>query len=704
MMFMADNKKFTNHLKDEKSPYLQQHVHNPVDWYPWSEEAFRKAEAEDKPVFLSIGYSTCHWCHVMARESFQDEGIGEILNQYFVAVKVDREERPDIDSVYMTVCQMMTGSGGWPLTIILTPDKKPFFAGTYFPRDSIGRGVGLKDLLLNVRDLWKDKKDELLDSAQDIQRALTQLSQTQRGPLLSSADLDQAYQALKENFDTDKGGFGGFQKFPTPHHLLFLLRYAEYTGQEEARTMVETTLQNMIQGGVWDQVGYGFHRYAVDPNWLVPHFEKMLYDQALIALALIECYQATRKPLYRETAEKILEYVLRDMRSPEGGFYSAEDADSEGVEGKFYLWSHQELGEVLDPEELELAEKVYHVTPEGNFREESTGLFTGQNILHLEEPLENTAPRLAMELPELKSKLESVRMKLFRVREDRVRPHKDDKILTDWNGLILVTLARASQVFSNQAYLDAARTGLDFIKNKLYQKGRLQHRYREGEVKVEGNLDDYTFLIWGLLELHQSTLKESYLKMALELNQTLLDHFLDQEGGGFYFTAQDAEEVLVRKKEAYDTALPSGNSVAYLNLLRLATILEDPELRRTAMHLDMAFASTIKVAPTGFTMFLTALQFRLGPSFNVVISGRREDPDSEKMINGFRDRYLPQVTLLLYPGDDDWLKSKVESLASKTPLEGRVTAYVCGTGACYPPTHDLEDVLRVLDMKNSPQR
>ena len=698
---MADEEKFTNHLKDEKSPYLLQHVHNPVDWYPWGEEAFRKARDEDKPIFLSIGYSTCHWCHVMARESFQDGEIGEILNRYFVAVKVDREERPDIDSVYMTVCQMMTGSGGWPLTIILTPERKPFFAGTYFPRESVGRGVGLKDLLLNVQDLWMDKRAELLDSARDIKSALEKLSQTQQGPLLDSEVLDQAYQSLKDNFDHDKGGFGGFQKFPTPHHLLFLLRYWKATGQEEAREMVEITLQNMTHGGVWDHVGFGFHRYAVDPHWLVPHFEKMLYDQALMALALTECYQATRKPLYRETAEKIMEYVLRDMRSPEGGFYSAEDADSEGVEGKFYLWSHQELSQILDPEEVELVEKVYHTTREGNYREESTGLRSGQNILHLEEPLENTASRLGLEYPLLKDKLDEIRLKLFNFREGRVHPHKDDKILADWNGLMLAALARASQVYGNQKYRDAARDCLDFVKNNLYQGGRLWHRYRDGEVKVDGNLDDYSFLIWGILELYQSTLESSYLELALELKETLLDLFQDPKGGGFYFTAQDAEEVLVRKKEAYDAAIPSGNSVAYLNLLRLATLLEGQELKRTALQLEMAFASSIKVTPTGFSMFLAGLQYRLGPSFNVVISGWEDDADTRKIIGGLRARYLPHVTLLLNAGEDIWLKSKVESLPSKISLEGRATAYVCGSGTCYPPTHQLEDVLRTVEKVDS---
>jgi uncharacterized protein len=697
VILMTDKKRFTNHLKDEKSPYLLQHVHNPVDWYPWGDKAFQKAKDEDKPIFLSIGYSTCHWCHVMARESFQDEGIGDLLNQYFVAVKVDREERPDIDSVYMTVCQMMTGSGGWPLTVILTPDLEPFFAGTYFPRDSVGRGVGLSDLLLNVRDLWVDKKEELLDSAQDIKSALTKLSHTEKGPLLSSSDLDQAYQALKENFDPDKGGFGGFQKFPTPHHLLFLLRYSENTGKEDAREMVETTLQHMMRGGLWDHVGFGFHRYSVDPKWLVPHFEKMLYDQALITLALTECYQATGNPVYRETAEKTLEYVLRDMRSPEGGFYSAEDADSEGVEGKFYLWSLEELKGLLDPDELEMVMKVYHASSQGNFKEESTGRRTGENILHLEEPLPNTASRLGWEYEELKSKLEVLREKLFQAREKRVHPHKDDKVLTDWNGLMLVALARASQVFGNQEYLEYALACLEFIKAQLYRDGSLWHRYREGEVKVMGNLDDYSFLIWGLLEIHQSTLESSYLELALELTQTLLDDFLDHDSGGFYFTARDAEKILLRKKEAYDAALPSGNSVAYLNLLRLSRILEDEELNRTALHLEMAFATTIKRAPTGFSMFIAGLQYRLGPSFAVVISGKEDDPQTRKMIDKLRERYHPQVTLLLNSGDDDWLLNQVESLPSKRPLEGRTTAYLCGPGACYPPTSDVEEVIRIID-------
>ncbi|MEG3224919.1 MAG: thioredoxin domain-containing protein [Methanobacteriales archaeon Met13] len=692
---MDEKREFKNHLEHEKSPYLIQHVHHPVDWYPWGGDAFRKAKSENKPIFLSIGYSTCHWCHVMARESFQDQEIGDMLNQYFVAVKVDREERPDLDSIYMTVCQMMTGSGGWPLTIILTPDLKPFFAGTYFPRESLGSGVGLKDLLLNVRDLWEHKKGELTQSAEDITKALQEFAKTKKGELLDQSTLDQAYQHLKENFDPIKGGFGGYQKFPTPHHLLFLLRYWKNTGKDDARQMVKKTLQNMRWGGLWDHVGFGFHRYAVDPNWLVPHFEKMLYDQALLVLTYTEAYQATSHQEYRETAEKILEYVLRDMKSPEGGFYSAEDADSEGVEGKYYLWSQDELKEILTPEEVELTRQFYNVTPEGNFREESTGLMTGQNILHLTRPLNVIAQENGLKEDRISSDLEDIRKKLFKFRETRIHPHKDDKILTDWNGLMIAALSRASQVFNNNEYRKAAVEAVEFIKAKIISDGQLWHRYRDGEVKFKGNLDDYAFLIWGLMELHQATFNSSYLELAINLNQELLDNFLDKKEGGFYFTSEDGPDILVRKKEAYDTAIPSGNSVAYLNILRLTTILEDQELNKTAWGVEKAFATLIEKSPSGFTMFLAAVDLRLGPCLEVVISGDKDQPLTKKMIGALRENYLPNVTLLVN-WSDDWLMEKVESLREKKMVDGKTTGYVCSNGTCYAPVKDAKSLLDIV--------
>ncbi|MDD4811468.1 MAG: thioredoxin domain-containing protein, partial [Methanobacterium formicicum] len=371
-----------NHLKDEKSPYLLQHRDNPVDWYPWGEEAFQKAKDENKPIFLSIGYSTCHWCHVMSRESFQDPEIGQLINQVFVPVKVDREERPDIDSIYMTVCQMITGSGGWPLTIIMTPDLKPFFAGTYFPKDTGPRGTGLRDLILNVHELWENQEGELLKSADELTVSLEKISQGKPGDSLPPEIITQTYHSLQENFDQQYAGFGTNQKFPTPHHLLFLLRYWKQTGETEALNMIQETLKAMRKGGIYDHIGFGFHRYTVDQQWIIPHFEKMLYDQALLAMAYTEAYQATGETEYRETAEKVLEYILRDMRSPEGGFYSAEDADSEGEEGKFYLWTAEEIQDLLGPEDGALFQTVYSISPEGNFKDEARGIKTGKNILH----------------------------------------------------------------------------------------------------------------------------------------------------------------------------------------------------------------------------------------------------------------------------------------------------------------------------------
>ncbi|MGZ4857554.1 MAG: thioredoxin domain-containing protein, partial [Methanobacteriaceae archaeon] len=528
---------YYNHLKNEKSPYLQQHLHNPVDWYPWDNEAFLKAKTEDKPIFLSIGYSTCHWCHVMARESFQDQEIARLLNEVFVSVKVDREERPDIDSVYMAVCQMMTGSGGWPLTILLTPDLNPFFAGTYFPKEGHGRGVGLKDLILNVKDLWQERRSEVINSAKDMVTALEKTSKTKPGDDLGDEILHKAYDELGKNFDQEYAGFGGFQKFPTPHHIFFLLRYWKRTGTKYALEMVEKTLIALQQGGIYDQIGYGFHRYSVDPQWLVPHFEKMLYDQALLAIAYTEVYQATGKNIYRETAEQTLEYLLRDMQSPEGGFYSAEDADSEGVEGKFYLWKREEILKVLGDEEGELFCQVYQVKEKGNFAEEATGRNTGQNILHLKGSLEESAGELGIETRELKRKLERSRDKLFQWREKRLRPQRDDKVLADWNGLVIAALSYAGLVYQQANYVGKATEAADFVLSHMCHHKRLWHRWRDGEPAVDGNLDDYAYLIWGLLELYQSTFKAEYLESALKLNQTLMDHVWDVKDGGFFFTA-----------------------------------------------------------------------------------------------------------------------------------------------------------------------
>ncbi|MDH5715699.1 MAG: thioredoxin domain-containing protein, partial [Candidatus Aminicenantes bacterium] len=485
-------KRKPNRLIAEKSPYLLQHAFNPVDWYPWGSEAFDKARKENKPIFLSIGYSTCHWCHVMEKESFEDPEIASMMNEAFICIKVDREERPDIDRIYMTVCQMMTGSGGWPLTIIMTPDKKPFFAATYIPRPSrLGR-LGMMELIPRIQELWKSKKGEVMSSAEQITQHLTQISIHAAGEPLGEAALEMAYRRLSRVFDERYGGFGRAPKFPTPHNLTFLLRYWKRTGEQKALRMVEKTLQSMRLGGIYDHVGFGFHRYSTDSRWLLPHFEKMLYDQALLVMAYTEAYQATRKEEYRHTVREILDYVMRDMTAPEGGFYSAEDAESEGEEGKFYLWTEEEIRQLLPGEESDLIVRIFNIEKDGNFAEEATGRRTGSNILYLRKSLHETASDMKISPEELERDFQKARQKLFAARHKRVHPHKDDKILTDWNGLMIAALARASSAFDEPQYAEATRRAADFILARMRDsKGKLYHRYRDGETAIPAYLDDY---------------------------------------------------------------------------------------------------------------------------------------------------------------------------------------------------------------------
>jgi len=690
-----------NHLKDEKSPYLLQHKYNPVDWYPWGDEAFEKAREENKPIFLSIGYSTCHWCHVMARESFQDPEIGQLINQVFVPVKVDREERPDIDSVYMMVCQMVTGSGGWPLTIIMTPDQKPFFAGTYFPKDTGPRGTGLRDLIRNVRDLWENKREDLLKSAEDLTLSLQQISHDPHGSPdkseeLSGGILKQNYHSLQENFDQEYAGFGNNQKFPTPHHLLFLLRYWKHTHEAEALSMVEKTLEAVGKGGIYDHVGFGFHRYSVDRQWILPHFEKMLYDQALLVIAYTEAYQATGKIQYREKAEEVLEYLLRDMKSPEGAFYSAEDADSEGEEGKFYLWTQDEIMDLLGPEEGEIFSSVYSTTPEGNFLDEATRTATGKNILHRTQTWDELSEKLGIPPEQLWWKVESARETIFKVRQSRVHPHKDDKILTDWNGLFIAALALAGKVFGREDYLLAAGETVNFIMTRLNRQGRLLHRWRDNDAAVAGNLDDYAYLIWGLLELYQATFKAQYLKTALEFNHTLMEHFWDSDNGGFYFTPDDGQQVLVRQKEAYDTALPSGNSVMMMNLEKLHLLTGDLQFREVSQKLENYFSPLIEQSPSAFTMFLSAVFLKQSPSFEITILGEKNKPDVNAFLVALRKEYLPNTVLIFKSNDDKLITEIIPSVEHKTILNQTATAYVCGNGTCQAPVNTPKDLINLL--------
>jgi uncharacterized protein YyaL (SSP411 family) len=677
-----------NRLTNEKSPYLLQHADNPVDWYPWGEEAFRRAREEDKPIFLSIGYSTCHWCHVMEHESFEDEEVAALMNEAFVSIKVDREERPDLDAIYMNVAQLLTGQGGWPLTIIMTPEGRPFFAATYIPRTSRYGRLGMIELIPRIREIWKDRRDEVERSTQQIVEALQRITESYAvAPRPESEALDGAFRELRGAFDESNGGFGERPKFPTPHNLLFLLRYWRRTGSQEALEMVESSLRAMRRGGIYDQVGFGFHRYSTDAQWLLPHFEKMLYDQALLALAYIEGYQATRRELYELTAREILSYVLRDLRSPEGGFYSAEDADSEGEEGKFYVWSFSELASTLGGEELKELLELTSVEKRGNYVEEATGSRTGANILALRDA--------GRRLPE------TVRSRLFEKRSGRVRPLRDDKVLTSWNGLMIAALARAAGVFDEPDYARAAEAAADFILSELLDdRGRLLHRYRGGEAAIQGYSEDYAYLIWGLTELYEATFETRYLAEAFRLMDQFLELYWDERssGGGFFQTADDAEELLVRNRAFYDGALPSANSVALLVLLRLGAIGERPEYEDRAEALASLYGAQIERSPGGFTFFLSALDYMLGPAYEVVLAGPPEAEDTRELARGLRRAFVPSRVLLLRPTDqpEPEILGIAPFVREYRDLNGRAAIYVCRDRACRLPTTELATALDTL--------
>jgi len=689
----GSDKVHRNRLQHEKSPYLLQHAGNPVDWRPWGPSAFKAAAAEDKPIFLSIGYSTCHWCHVMERESFEDPQVAAMLNETFICIKVDREERPDIDNIYMAVCQMVTGSGGWPLTILMAPDKTPFYAGTYIPKEGRYGRAGLVDIVPRVRMLWNTRREELLAAGRRHAEQLRHFMEAPAATSLGAETLRQAFNDFVGRFDERNAGFGGAPKFPTPHNLNFLLRYWKRTRDGRALTMVENTLGAMRRGGIYDHVGFGFHRYSTDQAWLVPHFEKMLYDQALLALAYLETFQATGKAEYADTAREIFTYVLRDMTAPFGAFYSAEDADSEGVEGRFYVWSEQEIRDVLDGPTSELAIRRFHVRKEGNWVDAAGHGEAGSNILHLQGDV--AAPG------SLRAEMERARQLLFARREERVHPHKDDKVLTDWNGLMIASLARGSQVLGEKRYEEAAAKALLFITERMRGRdGRLTHRYRDGEASIPANLDDYAFLIWGLIELYEAAFDSRFLAQALRLNREQTAHFWDEAAGGFFFTPDDGEQLLVRQKDAHDGAVPSGNSVAMLNLLRLARMTGDAHLERQAAQLGRALSGKVEQFPAGFTQLLCGLSFALGPSHEVVLVGVPESVDLQAMIRALRSRFIPEKVVLVRREGLDAQGPPLEELAPflQPYRSDRVTAlaYVCSNNACALPTSSPYRMLQLL--------
>lgn len=631
----------------------------------------------------------------MAHESFENDEVAEILNRDYISIKVDREERPDVDHLYMSVCQAMTGHGGWPLTIVMTPDKKPFFAGTYFPtRNRHGR-YGLMELLGQITQKWRDDPDQVMGiSDQAIDEIQKRMSSDSSGGTVSAHNLDQAYEMYAKQYDKHYGGFGAAPKFPSAHNLSFLLRYYNRTNQVHALEMVEKTLDAMYRGGMYDHIGYGFARYSTDEKWLVPHFEKMLYDNALLAITYIEAFQVTRNQKYAEIAEQIFTYVLRDMTSPEGAFFSAEDADSEGVEGKFYVWTVDEILEVLGGEEGVLFCQVYDITYEGNFE--------GMNIPNLiDTSLQEIADQHGISIDTLNQRLNSSRQKLFTHRDERIHPHKDDKILTAWNGLMIAALAKAGKALNNDRYTVAAKHAAQFILTKLRrpEDGRLLARYRDGEAKFLGYVDDYAFMVWGLMELYEACFEFDYLQTAIQLNEDMLRLFWDDEAGGLFFYGSDGENLFTRPKETYDGAMPSGNSVAALNFLRLSKLTYNASLAQKSDEQIALFAGALNSYAAGHGMFLIALELASSPGSEIVIVGNQASNATSEMITAARIGFRPNTLQIYVPegAEGDRVRKKIPLVQDKLAIGGKTTAYVCENFACQAPTTDVQELVELLN-------
>jgi uncharacterized protein YyaL (SSP411 family) len=676
----------TNRLAREKSPYLLQHQHNPVDWYAWGEEAFAKARRDNQPIFVSIGYSTCHWCHVMERESFESPEVAAFVNAHFVSIKVDREERPDVDKIYMTFVQATTGQGGWPLNVFLTPELKPFYGGTYFPPDNRHGRPGFLQLLRQIQQLWHTRRAELANSAADIHTRLEQLSvSNDLSPVfgLTPEVLRDAGALLKQSYDPRHGGYGGAPKFPQPSQPQFLLRYARRFHDEEAIRMVLHTCDRMAAGGIHDQLGGGFARYSVDAEWLVPHFEKMLYDNAQLAHLYLDAYLVSGEARYAEVARDILDYVLRDMTHPEGGFYSAEDADSEGQEGKFYCWTRAELAKLLTPGEFKVAARYFGITEQGNFVDHSHPQpLPDLNVLSIVNPT-LTGPESAF--------LASAKGKMLAARSLRVRPACDDKVLASWNGLMLGAMARASAVLDDAPYRAAAEKNLAFLKASLWdaKTKTLWHRWREGERDSVQLLEGYAFLLAGVIELYEATLATAHLEFAIALAEAMLARFYDAENGGFWQSAPEAKDLILRVKEDYDGAEPSGNSVAILALLRLGRITDQKEFTQAAEKSLRLFASRLQQVPQAVPCMLQALDFWVEEPRRVVVAGDPASPEARALLRAIHSVYQPNKVVLGHTGP-------VEPFARTLPARGGPVVYLCTGTACQPPTSEPAAIKELL--------
>ena len=699
--------KHTNRLINETSPYLQQHAHNPVDWYPWGEEALEKAKREGKPILLSVGYSACHWCHVMERESFENEDIAALMNQHFVSIKVDREERPDIDNIYMQAVQALTQQGGWPMTVFLTPDGRPFYGGTYFPPDDrrYGQQVmpGFTRILLSMADAYKNRHQDVEEQASQVADYLKQRSSSPlRGKLGSPSGeiplelLNTASRALAAEFDPVHGGFGGAPKFPNTMSLELLLRVHLHrlAGEIDAQAerpeleMVETSLQHMANGGIYDQLGGGFHRYSVDARWLVPHFEKMLYDNALLSRIYLHTYLLTENPLYRRIVEETLDYVVREMTSPQGGFYSTQDADSEGEEGKFYLWTLPEIEAALLPDDAILFMRYYDVTSGGNFE--------GKNILHVEQDAEKVADDTYVSLEVLQDSLKRGREMLFKVREQRVKPGRDEKVLTSWNGLMLRSFAEAARYLSRPDYLQVAINNAEFLLSELRSDGRLLRTYKDGRAHLNGYLEDYTFLADGLLALYEASFNPRWFSEARILMDEAIKLFADEQNGGFFDTGSDSEALVSRPKDIMDNATPAGNSVAADVLLRLNAFTGEEDYRRRAEDYLRPLADVMVQHPQAFGHALGALDFALSAVKELAIMGDPRGADTRALLEVINERYLPNSVLACAAPDNSEATRAVPLLADRPLKDGKATAYVCQNFTCLAPVNTPEELEQLL--------
>jgi len=692
-----------NHLIHEKSPYLQQHANNPVDWYPWGEEALARARAEDKPIFLSIGYSTCHWCHVMAHESFENRNVADFLNQHFISIKVDREELPGIDQIYMAATQAMTGSGGWPMSLFLFPDTRPFYAGTYFPLQSDYGRPGFLELLQLIHTAWLRDRKSLTQSAEKV-TAYIKERKPDSSHSLARSWLEKGFAQIRDNYEPRYGGFGQAPKFPRPVVMDFLFHYYASSGQKEARDMALTTLDNMAAGGMYDHVGGGFHRYSVDDQWRVPHFEKMLYDQGQLASIYLSAFQVTGDIRYRKTAGEILDYVLRDMQDPDGGLYSAEDADSvnpydpsEHGEGAYYLWTEDEINCLLNDQEAALFKGYYGVERNGNALHDPQEEFGGRNILYQAKDSVQVAREGQVSEQKLEEYLRGARAKLLIQRKKRIAPHLDDKIITAWNGLMISALARAAVILEEDRYLLAAERAADFLLEHLVINGELKRRWREGEARHPAGLDDYSFLVQGLLDLYRASHVPSRLVQAMDLTEQQIALFSDEQGG-FYDTPQSAN-LLARMQAAYDGAEPSGNSVAALNLLRLGSLTGKKQWRELGRKTIESFAKTLEAYAPAMPLMLTAMDFQLDKPRQIVIAGEAGGEDTKELLREIYSRYLPNTILLLADGMENqaFLEKMLPFVKTVTKMEGRATAYVCEDFSCKVPVNTRVALADLLD-------